>query len=577
MSIQVSVSGGTVSANVTTGIGPQGPAGPQGPVGPASVASVNSQTGTVVLTSSSVSAASAVHGHVAADIVAGIFDLARIPTHTHSIAQVSGLQSSLDGKASLAATNVLRVETLNGLNGALTVAAGSNVTVATQGATLTISAAGDAVSSVNGKTGAVVLTSASVSAASAVHTHVTSDITGFTAAAAAAAPVASVNGSTGTVVLTHTSVSAAAASHTHSIAQVSGLQAELDGKAAAAATNVERVVSLGGLTGAITLTGVNLTVATAAGSITLTAPAGGGGGGDVASVNGITGAVVLTHTSVSAAAATHAAQHMAGGTDLVLPVVTSATITASANNYSPPTGDIVRLVSSTATAVISGLSGGASGAVRLLVNVSTNTIRLAHASSDSGATNRFSIAGGADLDLAEGESASAFYDSTSERWRVTGGSGGGGSTSAGGIVSVNGYTATAVTLTSGDVTAASTSHMTTHRAGGSDELLPLVTSVSLTASVNDYSLPTGDIFRLSHTNTNTVSITGLATAVGGSSRLLINVSTGASSSYTIRHQNTNSTAASRVMVPWSGDYIISPNGGAALVIYDSTDSRWRVV
>ena len=556
MSINVSVTGGTVRASVTTGIGPQGPAGPVGPQGPVLVASVNEQTGTVVLTSASVSAASAVHGHVISD--------------------VTGLQASLDSKASAASTNLTRVTTLNGLNGAITIAAGSNVTVATQGATITIDAAADAVSSVNGSKGAVVLTSQSVSAASAVHTHVSSSITDFAAAVTTANIVRSLNGITGAVAISHTSVSAAAASHTHTIAQVDGLQSALDGKASAAATNVTRVVSLGGVTGEITLTGVNLTVATAAGSITLTAPAG-GGGGDVASVNGLTGTVVLTHTSVSAASASHAAQHMAGGTDLVLPVVTSATITASANNYSPPTGDILRLSSSTAVAVVSGLAGGSSGAVRLLVNVSTNTIRLAHASSDSGATNRFSVAGGADLDLAEGESASAFYDATSERWRVSGGAGGGGSTATGGIVSINGYTATAVTLTSGDVTAASTSHMTTHRAGGSDELLPLVTSVSLTASVNDYSLPTGDIFRLSHTGTNTVNITGLATAVDGSSRLLINVSTGASSSYTIKHQNTNSTAASRVMVPWAGDYIISPNGGAALVIYDNTDSRWRVV
>jgi hypothetical protein len=30
-------------------------------------------------------------------------------------------------------------------------------------------------------------------------------------------------------------------------------------------------------------------------------------------------------------------------------------------------------------------------------------------------------------------------------------------------------------------------------------------------------------------------------------------------------------------VPWAGDYVMSANGGAALVVYDSTSQVWRVV
>ena len=275
MSINVSVAGNTVRANVTTGIGPQGPPGPVGPQGPVLVASVNEQTGTVVLTSVSVSAASAVHGHVISD--------------------VTGLQASLDSKASAASTNLTRVTTLNGLNGAITIAAGSNITVATQGATITIDAAADAVSSVNGSKGAVVLTSQSVSAASAVHTHVSSSITDFAAAVTSANIVRSLNGITGAVAISHTSVSAAAASHTHdaaevasgtldlaripththAIAQVDGLQASLDGKADAASTNVVRVQSLAGLTGVVSLTaGANVTISTAGSAITIAAGVG---------------------------------------------------------------------------------------------------------------------------------------------------------------------------------------------------------------------------------------------------------------------------------------------------------------
>jgi hypothetical protein len=152
-------------------------------------------------------------------------------------------------------------------------------------------------------------------------------------------------------------------------------------------------------------------------------------------------------------------------------------------------------------------------------------------------------------------------------------SGGGG---GGAVNSVNGATGTVV-LSAADVTAASSTHASQHQTGGSDVLLPIVTAVSITASVDNYSLPVGDIFRISQTSTNTLNITGLATAVDGAARLLVNVSTGASSSFTLKHADTNSTAVSRLLVPWAGDYVLSPNGGAALVIYDNTDSRWRVV
>jgi len=107
---------------------------------------------------------------------------------------------------------------------------------------------------------------------------------------------------------------------------------------------------------------------------------------------------------------------------------------------------------------------------------------------------------------------------------------------------------------------------------------PVLASVSITASVNDYALPTGDIFRIQNTAaTGTVNITGLATANGGVAKLLVNVSTHTSCSYTLKHADTNSTAVSRLLVPWEGDYVLYPKGGAALVVYDDTDERWRVV
>jgi len=107
--------------------------------GSGDVASVNGLTGVVVLTRTSVSAAAAVHTHAASDITSGTLDIARVPTHTHTIAQVSGLQTELDGKAAVAATNVSRVISLNTITGAMSIVAGSLVSVATAGTAITIS------------------------------------------------------------------------------------------------------------------------------------------------------------------------------------------------------------------------------------------------------------------------------------------------------------------------------------------------------------------------------------------------------------------------------------------------------
>jgi hypothetical protein len=30
-------------------------------------------------------------------------------------------------------------------------------------------------------------------------------------------------------------------------------------------------------------------------------------------------------------------------------------------------------------------------------------------------------------------------------------------------------------------------------------------------------------------------------------------------------------------VPWAGNYVLDANGGAALIVYDSTSAVWRVV
>jgi hypothetical protein len=446
------------------------------------VNSVNGKTGTVSLTSVDVSAASAVHTHVASDI------------------------TNL--------TSVANVVSVNGITGTPVIVGGVGVTVSTSGSSITIEASGgtggggadlsDAlpqalgsptagisglaarsdhvhqmpsaadvgaasavhthvmanvtdlafpVSSVNGKTGTVSLTSVDVSAASAVHTHVMADVTDL------AFPVNSVNGKTGTVSLTSVDVSAASAVHTHVMANVTDLAFP--------------VSSVNGKTGTVSLTSVDVSAASAvhthvAGDITnLTSVA------NVVSVNGQTGVVtialgdalpsqggnstrLLTTDGTNASWATRysvvdpvvvagagiaISRNTAAGEITIganggivgttAALVETKSLSTSQNDYAIGSGNIIRLNPS-ANVTLTGIAGGEDGVVRLLYNVSTHVVTLATGSTSSAETNRFTISSG-NIELGDGDSASVWYDGISGRWRVLtdevasqGGSGGGG-------------------------------------------------------------------------------------------------------------------------------------------------------
>lgn len=116
-------------------------------------------------------------------------------------------------------------------------------------------------------------------------------------------------------------------------------------------------------------------------------------------------------------------------------------------------------------------------------------------------------------------------------------------------------------------------HASSHQTGGADTIANVVASpAQLTADQNDYAIGTGDIFRVSASAAR--NITGVVAGTSGQAVLLVNVGTFA---ITLKHQSTSSAAANRLVVPWAGDYVMAANGGAALLVYDATDSRWRVV
>jgi collagen type I alpha len=102
----------------------------------------------------------------------------------------------------------------------------------------------------------------------------------------------------------------------------------------------------------------------------------------------------------------------------------------------------------------------------------------------------------------------------------------------------------------------------------------VVTPTGLSAvTVTGYNPGSGDIYRL--VATTGVSLQGLGiTGIDGESKLFVNV--GTTGSITLNHA-TGPNANARFAVPWAGNYVLDINGGAALLVYDSTSSVWRVV
>ena len=361
-------------------------------------------------------------------------------------------------------------------------------------------------SSVNGRTGTITLVSTDVSAASASHTHVAANITDFTTEAAKYGPVSSVNGRTGTITLVSTDVSAASASHTHVVANITDFGAGVR-------TN-QSVSSVNGRTGTVTLVSTDVSAASAshthvAASITdfVTEAA---KVGPVSSVNGKTGTITLVATDVSAA-------------KTVLAVETRGPL-AIENNYNAGTSDIVR-ISATAATEITGLSGGQSGVVKLLVNVGTNDVTFVSDSVESESSNRITIVGG-NKKLSRGEAASAFYDPTSNIWRII----------------------------SDPPSAPAYSWRT----------------LSVTAALNNYNPGTHTVLRLSANSAHLV--TGFSGGGEGSILRLINVAT---HTVTLVHASTASDSSNRLLLDTGTDRTLDEDQQAEL-LYDPASLRWRV-
>lgn len=98
--------------------------------------------------------------------------------------------------------------------------------------------------------------------------------------------------------------------------------------------------------------------------------------------------------------------------------------------------------------------------------------------------------------------------------------------------------------------------------------------VLIDGSGNNYN-PGGvtDTVRIS--GINTPILTGLSyTDYNNDAGLFINVG---SNDIIIKHNDSNSSASNRFLVPWAGDYNVSASGGSFLAVRDKTDNVWRIV
>jgi hypothetical protein len=202
--------------------------------------------------------------------------------------------------------------------------------------------------------------------------------------------VLSVNGNTGAVSITPASIGAATTSHTHAIADTTGLQTALDGKAASSHTHA--IADTTGLQTALDAkqdASVNLTTAAAQGTASIRAIATGNGtaltaaasdhkhsGSDITSGTVPIANLPTGTTSSTVALGAHAAQHKTGGAD----PLTASDIGAAASSHTHNASDI-----NAGTLAIGRIPTGTTSSTVALGDAAPNAHKASHATGGSDA------------------------------------------------------------------------------------------------------------------------------------------------------------------------------------------------
>lgn len=171
--------------------------------------------------------------------------------------------------------------------------------------------------------------------------------------------------------------------------------------------------------------------------------------------------------------------------------------------------------------------------IKIICNVGSFNITLKNNDIGSAPDFRMLIMGGVDIVLRPNDFVIAFYDQTTDRWRISGIGGSGGGTG-------------------------------------------LVISDSLSAGENNDVSPTNwniaSVLRFD--SPAAAGITGFSAAIAGDvlTKKIYNIG---SFNVTVRNQNVGSVAANRIIIPGSSDLVMEPND-VVDIFYDITSQRWRI-
>ena len=104
-----------------------------------------------------------------------------------------------------------------------------------------------------------------------------------------------------------------------------------------------------------------------------------------------------------------------------------------------------------------------------------------------------------------------------------------------------------------------------------------VTPASFSTNQNNFATGTATVQRLNNTDTvSSRTITGFAGGRVGRLLIVLNIGTGTDNSILLGHQNASSSVANRIICPNAADLTLAL-GEAAVLWYDNTTLRWRVV
>lgn len=240
---------------------------------------------------------------------------------------------------------------------------------------------------------------------------------------------------------------------------------------------------------------------------------------------------------------------------------------------------------------LSGMNGYDNGKVIYLINATAGSVTVYNEAAGATAVERIVTGTGADLTLAAGAAIVAKYDSTTQRWRVVGGSGSTGTNTGDVTLATFGSSPAAqgaslsgqvLTLQPASATQPGGVSTTTQSFAGAKTLQDALTLSAQfygaqeddsTTTGADQTLPTPTKLVKSVSNASLTSIKGITAAASVQQFVFLN-KTG--SIVTVKNEAGAETATNRILTGTGADITVAVNA-SLFICRDVTGLRWRVV